>query len=95
MALYDRLSNGVPVHAFSAGIRRWAMGSSIVTRAAIITKLNLDAADEVGLDAMAAVYAAKPTAATKQAYLMAVEDANILLEAGFYNEAQWRAEVEV
>lgn len=99
MALFTRLSSTgddrISIHAFNAGVRLWAVGSAFVTRTRIIDAFTLVGDEVADLDALAAVYAGKSSQGDKSDYLMRIEDADILVETGFYNEAQWKAELEI
>lgn len=99
MSLFLRLTSDendkINIHAFNSGVRLWASGSTFATRASIISSFTLVGDEVSDLDAIAAVYQSKPTQNDKIKYLMRVEDADILVELGFYNESQWRAELEI
>jgi len=65
-----------------------------VDRAAIVNGLDLDASDEVDLDAIVLVYQGK-NAHDRHDYLRTTEAAFGLAEKGYFTEAQWRTELEI
>lgn len=98
MGLFTRLSgetDKISVHAFNSAVRLWANGSAFVTRLKIISAFSLVGDEVTELDAIKAVYVGKAAETDKNVYLMIVEDADILVELGFYNEAQWKTEIEI
>jgi hypothetical protein len=91
MSLYSRIRAGegaakIPVHPFSAALGEWAEGQ--ITRQNVIDAFALSAGEQTEIDALAATYASKPSAAAKVGYLWQLERAFILVEAGLYDEAK-------
>jgi len=94
MALIDRIFHDDPDpdrhianHAFSAAIWLWARGE--ITRAQVVTGLNMTAADEVQLDELQVFYEAQ-LANEKSAFHSTVEAAGILAENGLITKAFYR-----
>jgi hypothetical protein len=95
MGLFARLTAAdatkISVHAFSSALRLYAASS--ITRANVIDAFTLAGADITDLDAIAASYAALPSATVAGALqrmnrLHAIESVFILCESGLLTENQ-------
>ena len=82
-------SNKIPVHRLSAALGEWAVGN--LTRQQVIDGLSLGATEQAEIDAIAAAYNAKASAAEKVGYLWQIERCFILVETGNYNKAKAKA----
>ena len=95
MALIDRIAPNlddhieIPAHEFMSCLLLWSIGS--ITRANVISMLDLFPSDEAQLDALAAAYTALPTKSDKNEFLLKVECGALLLQAGMITKAQYIA----
>lgn len=97
--LYDRITQDTtrpefPNHAFASALRLLALGAPLITKATIVNRFNLNAAEEADLDAMRTQYANRPANA-KRDYISIIMDANTLADDGFLTETQWKTIVGI
>lgn len=85
MALLDRLSNDISVHAFSSALSLWSIGA--ITKQQIIDRFELDSSDQANLDSLETHYNGL-TAAEKNAFKNKLESVLILREEGYLSDEE-------
>jgi hypothetical protein len=90
MGVYERLTadddTKIAVHTFGAALREVARGNATLNQ--VINLFNLDAAAQTELTAIRDAYLALSTDLERAQFMMQMEDAFILSEAGIYNKTQ-------
>jgi len=96
MGLFERWTasgegDKIPIHPFGAALSELARGA--ITKAQLVAAFELDAEDQVELDAIATKYESEPTALAKAAFIGKLEDVIVLCEAGLYTKAKAQTEL--
>lgn len=91
--IYERITSTgeapepkIPVHAFGAALREWARGN--ITKADLVGAFSLDATAQNELDAIATKYGGLTGDFARASFVVLLEDALILAEAGLYSKAK-------
>jgi len=90
MGLFERITavdeTKISVHSFGASLREVARGNATVAQ--LVAVFDLDAADQTDLAAIQAKYLDQNSTFDRVKFMMQMEDAFILAEAGIYNKSQ-------